>query len=181
MSCATTKGRIVLPCKNAISGLKNIYIVPFDATELVTTSSTDSGHTVTNLTAITEFYQYSLKNTANVFDEDATSSSDNGTTKYTQVLQATLTKLSAEMQYQIKMLATGYSRIFIEDNGGTIYAMGLGLGAEFVVKSSIGGTLDGFSGYKLTGTANETEPFYVLNSASVTWLKAHISVDNITE
>ena len=181
MSCATTKGRIQLPCKNAVSGLKALYIAPYDTTEVVGTSSTESGHTVTNLSAITEFFQYSLKNTANVFDEDATSSSDNGTTKFMQVLQVTLTKLSAEMQYQIKMLATGYSRLFVEDNGGTIYAIGLGLGAEFVVKSSIGGTLDGFSGYKLTATANETEPFYVLDSASAAWLRTHISTDNIVD
>lgn len=187
MSCDISKGKIALACKNAVSGLKAIYVANFNDYDFGT-SSTASGHTLTSLgdlglTGTTgEFvYKFELKNSANTFKQDITSSRDNGTTFYNQVLAFTLTKLSAEMEFQIKQLAWGRPQIFVEMNSGQIFLMGIEHGVEIAGSSNVGGTLDSLNGYQLTGTAMEKDPIYYLDAPTIAALKLLVSTDNIVD
>lgn len=178
MACDITKGKAEIQCKDAVGGLKSIYIANYDDYEFVT-SSTEAGQLLTDLGTLTEVFKYELKNSANIFQQDITSSRDNGTTLFNQVLTFTLTKMSAEMEFQIKMMAWGRPQIFVENNAKQIFLMGMEHGCEISGNSQIQGTLDALNGYVLTATGTEREPIYYLNGTASTALKALVSTDNI--
>lgn len=178
MACDLTKGKNQLVCKDAVSGLKAIYIANYDDYAFSGTS-TDSGHTLTSLGTLTEVFQYELKNTANTFQQDITSSRDNGTTFFQQVVNFTLTKLSAQMEYQVKMAAYGRPQIFVEMNSGQVFLMGLEHGCEVAGNTQVGGTMDSLNGYVLTATAMEKEPIWYLDASTTAALFAMVSADNI--
>lgn len=176
--CDISKGKNQLQCKDAISGLKAIYIANYDDYDFITQSNA-SGHTLTDLGTLIEVFKYELKNTANTFQQDITSSRDNGTTFFSQALNFTLTKLSAEMEYQVKMASYGRPQIFVEMNSGQFFLMGIQHGCEIAGNSQVGGTMDSLNGYVLTATAMEKDPIFYLDSASITALLALVSADNI--
>lgn len=179
MSCDISRGKNLLSCKNAVSGLKAIYMANFDDYDFVTQSNA-SGHTMTDLGTLSEVFKFELKNSANTFQQDITSSRDNGTTFFNQVLNFTLTKLSAEMEFQVKMMAWGRPIIFVETNGGLFFAMGVEHGCEIAGNSQVQGTMDSLNGYVLTATGMEPAPIFYLDDATITALLALVSADNIT-
>lgn len=180
MSCDISRGKNLLSCKNAVSGLKAIYMANFDDYDFVTQSNA-SGHTMTDLGTLSTVFKFELKNSANTFQQDITSSRDNGTTFFNQVLNFTLTKLSAEMEFQVKMMAWGRPIIFVETNGGLFFSMGIEHGCEIAGNSQVQGTMDSLNGYVLTATAMEPAPIFYLDDATVTALLALVSANNITE
>lgn len=178
MSCDITKGKNLLTCKDAVSGLKAIYVANFDEYGFVT-SSTDAGHILTDLGTLADVYKFELKNSGNTFNQDITSSRDNGTTFFNQTLNFVLTKLSAEMEFQIKMLAWGRPQIFVEANSGQIFLMGEKHGCEISGRSEVQGTMDSLNGYTLTAVAMEKDPIWYLTGSASTALMALVSTDNI--
>jgi hypothetical protein len=178
MSCDISRGKNLLSCKNAVSGLKAIYMANFDDYEFVTQSNA-SGHTMTDLGTLSTVFKFELKNSANTFQQDITSSRDNGTTFFNQVLNFTLTKLSAEMEFQVKMMAWGRPIIFVETNGGLFFAMGIEHGCEIAGNSQVQGTMDSLNGYVLTATGMEPAPIFYLDDATITALEALVSSANI--
>ena len=178
MSCDITKGKNQLVCKDGISGLKAIYLANYDDYSFSGTSN-DSGHTLTSIGSLAEVFKYELKNSANTFQQDITSNRDNGTTFFQQVVNFTLTKLSAEMEYQVKMAAYGRPFIFVEMNSGQFFLMGIEHGCEIAGNSQVGGTMDSFNGYVMSATAMEKEPIWYLNNTTIAALTALVSSDNI--
>lgn len=180
MACDISKGKNLLSCKNAVSGLKSVYMANFDNYDFVT-SSTSAGHSMTDLGSLSEVFKFELKNTANTFQQDITSSRDNGTTFFNQVLNFTLTKLSTEMEFQVKMFSWGRPIMFVETNGGLVFAMGIEHGCEVAGSSQIQGTMDSLNGYVLTATAMEAEPIFYLDEASIAALVALVSTSNVVD
>ena len=178
MACDITKGKNILQCKDAVSGLKAIYIANYDDYEFVT-SSTEAGHLLTDLGSLSEVFKFELKNSGNTFNQDITSSRDNGTTFFSQTLNFILTKLSSEMEFQIKMLSWGRPQIFVEANSGDFFLMGEKHGCEISGKSEVQGTMDSLNGYTLTATAMEKEPIWYLTGSASTALGALVSSENI--
>jgi len=179
MACDITKGKNLLTCKDAVSGLKAIYVANYDEYGF-TTSSTDAGHLLTDLGSLTDVYKFELKNSGNTFNQDITSSRDNGTTFFNQTINFVLTKLSAEMEFQIKMLAWGRPQIFVEANSGQFFLMGEKHGCEISGKSEVQGTMDSLNGYTLTAVAMEKDPIWYLTGSMSTALIALVSTDNIS-
>lgn len=167
MSCDITKGKIEFTCKNGISGIKAIYFTNYDDYSFVT-ESVSSGHTLTDLGTLSTVFKYELKNAGNTFDQNITSNRDNGTTFFEQVLNFILTRLSKEMEFQIKMMAWGRPQVFVELNSGQIFLMGKDRGCEITGKSGVGGTLDSLNGYTLTPTGMEKEPIFYLVDSEIT-------------
>lgn len=178
--CDVSKGKIALACKNAVSGLKALYIANYDDYGFVV-GSTASGHVLTDLGTLDVVYKYELKNTGNTYQQDINSNRDTGTTFYNQVVNFILTKVSKEMEFQIKMLAWGRPQIFLELQSGQILLLGKNNGCEIGGNSAVGGTMDSLNGYTLTATGMEPEPAYYLDSTSITALKALVSIDNIDD
>ncbi len=180
MSCDISKGKAVLTCKNTVSGLKALYMANYDDYEFVT-SSTSAGHLLTDLGTLTEVFKFELKNTGNSYSQDIDSSEDTGTTVWYQNLTFILTKLNAEMEFQVKMMAWGRPQVFVETKSGHILALGLENGCNIKGTAGIGGAMNSLNGYTLTATGSEKEPAFYLNSASITALKGLVSVAEVTE
>ena len=179
MACDVTKGKLDVSCKDAAGGYKAIYLANYGEYDFTTASSEVDGHVLTDLGTLTEVYKFAAKNTANTYDQTINSNRDNGTTTYTQVLNLTLTKLTPEMEYQVRMMSLGRPIIFLELNSGEVLALGLENGTEIAGKSAVGGTIDSFAGYQLTATGTEAQPNYFLNASAVSSLKALVSVNNL--
>lgn len=178
MACDITKGKGLLACKDAVSGLKAIYVANFDEYTF-TTSSTDAGHLLTDIGDLDVVYKFELKNSGNTFTQDITSSRDNGTTFFNQTLNFVLTKLSSEMEFQIKMLAWGRPQIFVEANSGDFFLMGKNHGCEISGKSEVQGTMDSLNGYTLTAVGMEKDPIWYLTGSASTALKALTSTASV--
>jgi len=180
MSCDINKGKARLTCKNAVSGFKAIYMANYDDYEFVV-SSTSAGHLLTDLGTLTEVFRYELKNTGNSYTQTIQSSEDNGTTVYNQSLTFILTKLNAEMEFQVKMMAWGRPQIFVEAQSGQIFLLGKDNGCNVGGTAGIGGAMDSLNGYTLTAVGMEIDPAYYLNAGAITALKAMVSTAEVTE
>ena len=178
MACDITKGKALLTCKDAVSGLKAVYIANYD-NYTYTTSSTEAGHLLTNLGDLDQVFKFELKNSGNTFTQDITSSRDNGTTFFNQTLNFVLTKLSAEMEFQVKMLSWGRPQIFVETNSGTYFLMGKDHGCEVSGKSEVQGTMDSLNGYTLTAVAMEQNPIWYLTGSASTALGALVATASV--
>ena len=183
--CDITRGKNVASCKDAVSGLKAIYVANYSDYGFVTGASASTGLILSDLGTLDEVFKYELKNSGNTYNQAITSSRDNGTTFFSPVINFILTKIGPEMEFQIKMFAVGRPIIFVEmeakDESGVnrIFVIGKDRGCEISGSAGVGGTLDSLNGYTLTATAMELDPVYYLDSASVTALKALVSTDNI--
>lgn len=183
-NCDVTKGRNTIACKNAVGGIRNIYLAPMDVynfTLVTPTGATGSDvpFTITDIGSVSECFQYRLKHTGNVYQQDVTSSSDNGTTTFKPTLTVNLTKVSPEMELQMYLMAISSPIIFVETNGGEVFLMGKDNGVELSGNSQVQGTFDSFNGYQLTFSAEEMHPVYYLTSSAITALKQTVSSSNI--
>tara|TARA_X000001382_G_scaffold99047_1_gene73476 strand:- start:2584 stop:3108 length:525 start_codon:yes stop_codon:yes gene_type:complete len=155
MACDITDGR-VLPCKDTVGGLKNVYFINYDTTHTFTEAADDTvAHSAfTGITA----YQYALKGTSSL-TQNITSSRENGTTFFEQVLELTLPKLSSADNKEIKLLAFGRPRIVIEDYNGNYFLVGREHGSDVTGGTIVTGAAMGdLSGYTLTFTGMEKKP-----------------------
>ena len=177
--CDINRGLSGLACKNAVAGIRAIYLANWDEYDMVTASGTASGHVITDLGDLTEVYKYEVKNDGNSFVETIESDRNNGTTVFNQVLTAVLTKISKQKSVQIKLLAWGRVIAFIEFNSGDFLTIGLENGAEVTGTTNVEGAITGANNYTLTFTGMEREPAYFLDEATITALKALVSSDNI--
>jgi len=195
MPCKITKSKTQIACKDVVSGMRNIYLINYDdayptaASEpFVTTSSTQI---IASLNA-TLFpgvapsptgvvFQYAVKNTGDSLVQTIASSRDNGTTAFTQVLTFILTRLSAEMEYEVKVLAWGRPILIAELNTGQFVMLGKNNGTEITGTSGVGGAIDSLNGYTMTGTATERSPIFYLSEEARDTLLANINTTNIVE
>lgn len=184
MSCDISHGRIE-PCKDAVGGLKNLYILNYgmyDETDI--TYDTALGYedqiTAINLSpiapALTAYiYKFELKGT-NSFEQTITSSRENGTTFFEQVLTVTLKKQDAITHKQIKLLSYGRPNIIVENNNGQYFIAGLLRGMDVTAGTISNGTaLGDMNGYSLTFTGQEATPANFLDAATEAQLVALLS------
>jgi len=174
MACDLANGR-KLPCKDQKGGIKNLYFANYDAYGIVVASDI-----VTGLGTLAEVFKWELKGTANTSTQTMTTSRDNGTTFFSQVVAGTLPYLTPEAQNELTLMAYGRPIVFVEDYNGNITIVGLENGAELtggtVVTGGASGDLTGFT-IELTAEEKRGAPF--LNSAMKTALFALVSTEYI--
>ena len=164
MACLLTEGRTE-PCKDSVGGLTKVYFADFgtlgdptyvDGTGL--TSAQISGF------ASGTVYQYDLKGNSS-FDQTITSSRENGTTFYDQILNLTFHKLDYETNDQIALLAVARPHCIVEDNNGNLFVAGLEFGMDCNGGTVVtGGAMGDLSGYTLTMQGMEKKPANFLSN-----------------
>ena len=170
MSCDISHGRIE-PCKDAVGGLKNLYILNYglyDETDITydTTAGYEDQITAITLPALSSIYKFELKGT-NSFEQTITSSRENGTTFFEQVLTVMLKKQDAITHKQIKVLSYGRPNIIVENNNGQYFIAGLLRGMDVTAGTISNGTaLGDMTGYSLTFTGQEATPANFLDAAT---------------
>ena len=161
MSCDITHGRLE-QCKDIVGGLQAIYVLnfgEFDPTTDVTYSGTTDEITAIALTtAGTPIYKFELKGT-NSFETTITSSRENGTTFFEQVLAVTLKKQDVQTHKEVKLLTYGRPNIVVRTNANQFFIAGLVRGMDVTAGTIGNGTaLGDMNGYSLTFTGQEAVP-----------------------
>jgi len=156
MACDLTAGRIT-PCKDSIGGLDSVYFIN-DSENILSSEITynANGEGITSASGSYHAFHYDLKGEQSSFTQTVTSSRDNGTTYYEQVLELTLPNLSLADNKELKLLAYGNPQVIVKDNNGKFWLMGLEFGADVTGGTTVtGGAMGDLSGYTLTLTAKE--------------------------
>ena len=160
MSCDITHGRLE-QCKDVIGGLQAIYVLNyglFDAVQDVTYVGTSDEISLITLPASTPVYKFELKGT-NSFETTITSSRENGTTFFEQVLAVTLKKQDVQTHKEIKLLTYGRPNIIVRTNANQFFIAGLARGMDVTAGTIGNGTaLGDMNGYSLTFTGQEAIP-----------------------
>lgn len=160
MSCDITHGRLE-QCKDVVGGLQAIYVLNyglFDAVQDVTYVGTTDEISLITLPASTPVYKFELKGT-NSFETTITSSRENGTTFFEQVLAVTLKKQDVQTHKEIKLLTYGRPNIIVRTNANQFFIAGLVRGMDVTAGTIGNGTnLGDMNGYSLTFTGQEAIP-----------------------
>jgi hypothetical protein len=110
-------------------------------------------------------YKYEVKGNSS-FEQTITSSRENGTTYFEQVINLTLKKLSIADHKQIKLLAYGRPQVIVEDRNGNFFYAGLQHGCEVTGGTIVTGAAMGdLSGYTLVLTGQEAVPANFLGAS----------------
>ena len=155
MACDLSLGRKE-PCKDVVGGIKAVYFADFgDFSTIAYTVGTDVIDTLgTALTVL----QYDVKGNSS-FEQNITSSRENGTTFFEQTLNLTLHKLTKEDNKELKLMAYGRPHILVEDYNSNVFVMGLENGADVSGGTIVTGAAMGdLSGYTLTFSGMEKVP-----------------------
>jgi hypothetical protein len=161
MSCDITHGRLE-QCKDIVGGLQAIYVLNFGefdpTTDVTYTAGTDEISAIALTTAGTPIYKFELKGT-NSFETTITSSRENGTTFFEQVLAITLKKQDVQTHKEVKLLTYGRPNIIVRTNANQYFIAGLERGMDVTAGTIGNGTnLGDMSGYSLTFTGQEAVP-----------------------
>jgi|TARA_R100000353_G_scaffold126540_1_gene89856 hypothetical protein len=159
MACDLTKGRKE-PCKDVVGGIRAVYFTDFG--DLGTITLTDDE--ITDMSGTFTAFKYEVKGNSS-FEQNITSSRENGTTFFEQTLNLTLHKLSKEDNKELKLIAFGRPHVAVEDYNGNVFLMGREHGADVSGGTIVTGAAMGdLSGYTLTLTAMETLPANFVDS-----------------
>jgi hypothetical protein len=161
MACDLTGGR-AKPCKDAVGGIKKIHFVDFGDLGAITLTDDE----VTDMDGTFTYYTYDVKGNSSL-ETNITTSLENGTTFFEQVVNLTLHKLTKEDNKELKLMAFGRPHVFVETFDGNVLLVGREHGAEVTGGTMVTGTAMGdLQGYTLTLTANEITMPNFLNGAT---------------
>ena len=156
MACDLSLGRKE-PCKDVVGGIKNVYFADFGDFSTIQYDSTDTD-VVDSLGSSITVLKYEIKGNSS-FEQNITSSRENGTTFFEQTLNLTLHKLTKEDNKELKLMAYGRPHIIVEDYNKNLFVMGLENGADVSGGTIVTGAAMGdLSGYTLTFSGMEKVP-----------------------
>jgi hypothetical protein len=153
MACNLTGGRL-RPCKDAVGGIKKVHFVDFGAAGSWTYDSDDQ---ITNTAeaATFEYHTYDVKGNSSL-ETNITSSIENGTTFFEQVLSITFPKLTKEDNKELKLMTYGRPHVVVQTFDDKFLMVGADNGADVTGGTMVTGQAMGdLNGYTLTLTANE--------------------------
>jgi len=152
--CDITAGRLI-SCKDAIGGLRKVYFINYDDMGEADYTYDADGETITAVAGIPQAFEYDL-HLGNDLTQNITSSPENGTTYFEQVLSLTLKKLSQADNPQIRQLTYGHPHVMVLDQMGNYMLVGALNGADVTGGTAVTGNAMGdLNGYTLTFTAQE--------------------------
>ena len=165
-----TKGKKATACMNSVGGVKNYYFALWGNYGM----NIIMGEVLT-LGSLNQIFKYEVTGNANSLTETLNPSMENMTAFVTQVTSATFQGLNKDLQFQLSLLATSRTLVFIEDYNGNIKLMGAYNGAYGSAGTSVtGGAKGDLSGYTIELTAEEKEFAPFLASAAKTALYAAV-------
>lgn len=156
MACDISRGRLE-PCKDKVGGIAKVYFVNNGDLGAITYDVTDTD-VIDAVAGTPSAYEFVVRG-ASTYTETPTSSRENGTTYFEQVLELQLPQLTKEDHKTIKLLSYGHPHVIIEDNNGNLLLGGLEYGMDVTGGSIVTGSGMGeFSGYTLTLSGTEKVP-----------------------
>jgi hypothetical protein len=168
MACDIAAGRIE-PCKDSIGGLDAIYFVN-DGDLTGYTMDSSNTDVIEAVLGTPSAYKFDLKGNS-TYQEDITTSRENGTTYFQQVLTVTLKKLDVATHKAVKLLSYGNPKVIIKDNNGNFFLAGKDFGMDVTGGTVVtGGAMGDLSGYTLVLTGMEKTPANFFEATNETGL-----------
>ena len=171
MPCSITQGRDV-SCKDAIGGIKGVYIHNFTEFYKAPTNFSVSNGEVTALVDWNEatdaeakfnMFYFAVRREMCNLEVSINSDPANGTTFFEQRFTMDLNKLTQEDANTMRLLAYGRPQIIVEDNQGNLLMLGAKNGMDVSSGSiSTGQSFGDRNGVSLEFTGRETEAFWTL-------------------
>tara|TARA_R100001509_G_C4855165_1_gene211437 strand:- start:811 stop:1359 length:549 start_codon:yes stop_codon:yes gene_type:complete len=175
MACDLTIGRKE-PCKDVVGGIRAVYFTDFGDLGTITLTNDE----ITDMSGTFTAFKYEVKGNSS-FEQNITSSRENGTTFFEQTLNLTLHKLTKEDNKELKLIAFGRPHVAVEDYNGNVFLMGREHGADVSGGTIVTGAAMGdLSGYTLTLSAMETLPANFLASPTTADPYAGMSSATVT-
>jgi len=165
MACILTSGR-TLACRDAIGGIKKIYITELENKNVLTASA----GTISAFTLLTgkQFWSYDLIKETAEYDQKIVTSTENGTVFYETELKIMLHKTSVATRNELKLIAQNRLMVIILDRNGDYWLMGEVNGADLMPSSAKSGKAFGdFNGYELVLSAKETDLMQIVTSSLI--------------
>lgn len=162
MSCELTSGRI-RGCKDAVGGVKAIFVCPHDQLGALTFTNDDNGGGVSpqyiSDIGETTLHKIDLPKHTGSFTQTITASVENGTVFWSQAVVIQLHKLDRATRAELYLHAINRLALFVLDNNDNLFLVGRLDGAEVTEGDFATGTLKGdMNGYNMTYTAEEKYP-----------------------
>jgi hypothetical protein len=163
MPCGITIAGRLFPCKTAIGGVKQVWICEWsdnfwEAPVAGNVADSASAKTLKN---------FEIAKNSGSFTQTVTSSIENGTIFYSQVLEITLPVLSATASVAVHDLLKTRLAVVVQDNNANYFVMGLNHGVEASGGAIQTGAAKGdLNGYQLQFTAEENLPAPTVTRAS---------------
>ena len=163
MACDITRGRLI-DCKDAIGGLKAIYIAKgyannIEAVATIANTEMTAGGFATWSSAsgsATTIFKYDLVPNLSSMTVNIQSDNANGTTFFNQTLSVTLQKIDHDMTNELRLMAYSRSQIFVQDENDNVFLLGLAGGCYVTGGTVITGTAKGdLTGYTIEWGAEE--------------------------
>jgi hypothetical protein len=167
MSCSLTTG-YALGCRDAVGGIKTIYVQTLNATGSVNTNGSGlvTGFTPTSVSG--SWFEYDLTKATSSMTETLNASTENGTLFYTPEVTFTINKLQTSVRNELRLLARNRLLVIVLDNNGLYWLLGAANGLEASAGTAGTGTAFGDrSGYEMTLTG--MEPDAMLNILPATF------------
>jgi hypothetical protein len=154
MACDLAAGR-AYPCKDAIGGIRDVVWIAHSDAKF---GNAAAGQ-VTDTTATMDMFRWELSKNSGSFQQEVTSSVENGTVYFTQTLTIQTPKLSAADSAELRDVLKNRLSIIVRDNNDNFHIMGYMFGAEVTGGNFGTGTAKGdLNGYNLVFTAEEFQP-----------------------
>lgn len=160
-----------LSCRDNTGGIKSIYILSGS----ITTITEASEGLISDISGVGTYYEFQLPKNVGSFTETPTPSLENGTVFYTQVVEASFSKLQSSLRNQVKVLAANPAlSIVVEtengvasgDNVGKFFLVGRYRGATLTAGAGTTGTAMGDANqYALTFQADEPVPSFEIQTS----------------
>lgn len=168
MACVLTTG-FALDCKDAIGGIKNIWLISSNNKGTFTKSA--SG-TVTAWTPVANsLFKYELRKMSSSFETDIMTNQINGTTFYETKLTFQLNKMEVYKRNELKLVAQQLVIVIILDRNGNYWVVGDENGCDMTSGKGNSGTAMGdFNGWTVEFTADEPDMPALLTAGVVTSL-----------
>jgi hypothetical protein len=167
MACTLTLAGRGIACKDALGGVKRIYIAEWSDGIWEDIASGE----VAGSTAAITFYTYDMTKGSGSLTQTVTSDIAAGTIFYDQAVSVTFTKLAAADITELQNVSKGRMAVMVEDNNGNWFVVGHKHGVEVSGGSVQTGTAVGDqNGFTLEFNAQEVAPapFLALTSGSPT-------------
>lgn len=154
---------INLGCASNVGGVKLAYLVAGDVTG-VTYNATGQ---ITGITGTGDIFTYEVQKQTSSLTETFNSSLENGTLFYQQDLVLAFHKMDQDKRNQVRLMAQNRGLVaFVEDNNGTIFALGLDFGGGYTSAgtSTTGTAFGDANGYNITLSFYSADPMTTLSA-----------------
>lgn len=169
-SCDVGDGRLV-GCADAIGGVQKVYLMTYDEGLLskFTFSADASKRKIASITANITVHQYDLRPNTASYNANITTSDENGTSFFEQVLEVALAHIEPKDLNYLNNLIQGRCQIFVLDANDNLFLMGAKFGCTVTGGAMSTGTAKADrNGFTLTFTAQEQVNYMTISAGAGT-------------